>query len=900
MPITFGAPQFFVLIPLLGIVGWYFRRLELWKPLRMIILLLMVVLLADPSIMRNQLGMDLWVLIDRSLSARDVVDRDVDEWRNLLERSRPSRHDELHFVDYADEVVTKPNIETTIYPGNRQLTRTSLAIHDVLARVKDNRHTRLLLFSDGYSTEPLTGIAEKLVTMEVPLDFRQLRGEAMVDYRISSFELPGRVQLGEPYILELTVLGAPNSEVPIEIFRGDKKLVNTTVKVEGGVGRLRLTDRIVAPGAHHYEARINPTEDAFAGNNTHENWIEVVAGPRILLVTNYDSDPMIPILKSQGFDVGVITKSLSLEPGMLSGARSVIFNNVPAYEIPNPFLEALDFFVREQGGGFMMVGGKFSFGSGGYFESAVDSLLPVSMELKSEHRKLAVAMAIVMDRSGSMAMTVNSGHTKMQLANEGAARAVELLGGSDAVTVFAVDSSAHEIAPLLNVGKARVELISRIRRIESTGGGIFVYTGLKEAWESLKKSDLGQRHVILFSDAADSEEPGNYQSLIAEMRKEGATISVIGMGNRKDSDAAFLEDIAKLGEGRMFFTDVAGDLPNIFAQETVTVARSTFIEDPVSTQPTGNWFEISNRDLPWLKEVDGYNLSYIREGDQAALISTDEYKAPLVAFGRRGIGRSAAVSFPLGGDFSRRTREWEKAGDFMQTINRWLMGEEIPPGIGLRHEIKGTELSIDLLFDSAEWNKRFALNPPKLKLSRGLESPVTRELPWERIAPGHYSLRTDLPESELIRGAVQIGQSALPFGPVVVGSNREWAFEAERIREMRQTSVTSGGRELVDLADAWLKPEGREMASIQPWLLIPLWCLILFEAFVTRTGWKLPTFERAQTEKRARRPKRRTVAVEPVNSKKTEEKPTPIVTPASEDEDAAARKSRFSRAKKKQ
>ena len=103
---------------------------------------------------------------------------------------------------------------------------------------------------------------------------------------------------------------------------------------------------------------------------------------------------------------------------------------MPAFEIPGDFLAALDFFVNEQGGGLLMAGGKQSFGSGGYFESSIDQLLPVSMELKNEHRKLAVAMAIVMDRSGSMGASVDQGGkqlTKMQLANTGAAKAIELL-----------------------------------------------------------------------------------------------------------------------------------------------------------------------------------------------------------------------------------------------------------------------------------------------------------------------------------------------------------------------------------------------------------------------------------------------------------------------------------------
>ena len=889
-------------------VGWYFRSLELWRPLRVLVLLFATLILADPAVPRKQHGMDLWVLVDRSTSAREVVDRGVVEWRKLLEKARPGRMDRLLFVNYAEEVVADRGGETANYSGGRNLTRTALALQDVLARVDRKRHSRLLLFSDGFSTEPLTEVAEKLTAMGAPLDYRLLRGDEVTDYRIANFEMPNRAQLGEPVILELTVLGTPDGSVPLEIFRGEKRLTEMNAEVKGGVGRVRLSDRILTPGAHSYSARITPAVDAFAGNNRYENWIEIVSGPRILLATNYDDDAMAPVLKAQGFDVRAVTDPLSLEPGMLSGARAVIFNNVPAYEIPNSFLSALDFFVREQGGGFMMAGGKYSFGSGGYYESAVDSLLPVSMELKSEHRKLAVAMAIVMDRSGSMSMTVNSGHSKMQLANEGAARAIELLGAGDAVTVYAVDSSAHQIAPLLNVGKHRHELVRRVRSIESLGGGIFVYVGLKEAWNSLKKSDLGQRHVILFSDAQDSEEPGNYKSLLAEMTRQGATVSVIGLGNRSDVDAPLLEDIAKRGEGRIFFTNVPGDLPNIFAQETVTVARSSFIDNPVGTQATGNWFTLSNRDLPWLKQVDGYNLSYLREGDEAALVSTDEYAAPLVAFGRRGIGRTAAVSFPLGGEFSSLLRNWNKAGDFMQTLTRWLMGEDIPPGIGLRYDLTGTELSVDLLFDSELWKEKFAVRPPAIKLSRGRDNPSTSDLTWERIAPGHYSVRTDLREGELIRGAARAGNAAIPFGPLIVGSGREWAFDSERVQELRQTSQVSGGRELLELADAWLKPEGRELASIQSWLLIPLVLLFLLEALVTRTGWKFPVMsnqagKRVRAEKAAS-PKPVVVTPKPEDSEvavvKKEEERDSVSEDLAPADDAARRQSRFARAKKKQ
>ncbi len=64
------------------------------------------------------------------------------------------------------------------------------------------------------------------------------------------------------------------------------------------------------------------------------------------------------------------------------------------------------------------------------------------------------------------------------------------------------------------------------------------------------------------------------------MRAEGATVSVIGLGTAGDSDARFLEDVAALGGGRMFFNADAAQLPAIFAQETVAGRALRFPDRP--------------------------------------------------------------------------------------------------------------------------------------------------------------------------------------------------------------------------------------------------------------------------------------------------------------------------------
>jgi uncharacterized membrane protein len=895
-------PEWLALLPILMLAGWMLPRLGLWRPLRIILLALITLTLAQPQWRKLEDGMDLWVLLDSSVSAEKPMAKGLAEWEKLLEKHR-GRNDRLHYLNYASEVMRRGAEGAELYERNRQSTQTGLAITQALTlagRESKGRPARVLVLSDGYSTEPLHGIAEKLTRQGVEMDYRVVRDPEPTDFRVAALNIPTRSQLGEPFLIEIEVRGTRDGKVPLTVLRDGRELKTTDVEVRLGSGRIRFTDRIGSAGVAHYEALIAPSVDAFPGNNRHEAMIEIAGGPRVLLLTSYLDDPVAQTLQRQGFTVETVTNLRGLRPGQMAGAKCVILNNVPAFELPADFLRAMDFYVREQGGGLLMAGGTKSFAAGGYFESAIDPLLPVSMELKQEHRKLMVAMAIVMDRSGSMSMTVQNGFTKMSLADEGAANAVRFLSPQDLLTVFAVDSSAHEMVPLQPVGPNRDKMESAVRRIESTGGGIFVYQGLKAAWDQLKDAPVGQRHIILFSDAADSEEPGDYIKLIDEIIANSGTISVIALGKRSDPDAWLLEDIAKRGKGRLFFTDKAEELPSIFSQETVAVARSAFITDPVKTLKAGGWFEISGQSLDWLPVADGYNLSYLRDWASQALLTNDEYKAPLVSFGQRGIGRTAAVSFPLGGEHSSKVRAWPKYGDFLQTLTRWLMGEQLPPGIGLKHHIDGDLLTLDLMHD-AEWEPKLQAKPPRVLIAHGSRAEAAHELAWERLSPGHYQASVTLKEGEMVRGAIQLGGTALNFGPTLLGTSTEWAFDEARAEELRQVSASSGGRELLDFSQAWRSPRVPRFADMQSWLLITALLLMLIEALIARTGWHLPEWAFAGWQWKRREKPKAAVMKHQARLKTPEPAVTkePAAAPPTVEPTPADRQRRFDRAKRK-
>jgi hypothetical protein len=225
------------------------------------------------------------------------------------------------------------------------------------------------------------------------------------------------------------------------------------------------------------------------------------------------------------------------------------------------------------------------------------------------------------------------------------------------------------------------------------------------------------------------------------------------------------------------------------------------------------------------------------------------------------------------------------------------MGDEVPPGLGVRHRLVGSQWTLDLFYENDPWESRFATSPPRVVMQTGYRDGKRGELVWERLAPGHYSVSTSLEENAPVRAALQTGGSAIPIGPVIAGADSEWQFDDERVAELRETSRASGGEELLDLAKAWREPPEPGEEPIRTPLVLVILLLFLFEAFVTRTGWSLPRLEASRIfarQPRSPRPVAATASITPPSSPD----PSPAVPPPTPEPDRESRKSRFKRAKR--
>ncbi|MEO6710818.1 MAG: VWA domain-containing protein [Planctomycetota bacterium] len=802
--------------------------------LRALVLALLVLALGSPYLKRGDVGRDLVIVVDRSRSMPPDGDPVALELIGLAEHARVSG-DRVGVVAFGrNAAIERMSAASGNFGGFRKSadgdgSDLGLALDTALDLIPNDRPGSILLISDGEGNgHDALSSARRAAARGVRVDIRPIARDGSLDVSVERLELPDEVAAGEPFQFSAWVRASSRVEAEFELERDGVVLSKGRRELEPGLNRLLFRDRTARAGIAQYHLRIHADGDRTRENDVGLGALAVV-GSKPVLVLNHDGarDALVQALQSGGIPVEVATpEKARLDRVRLASFRAVILENVAAGRVGLAGLKALDDFVRERGGGFLITGGKASFGLGGYHKSAIDELLPVSLEMRQERRKQGIAMAIVMDRSGSMSVEVRPGVEKMQLADLGAAAAIELLSPLDSVGVIAVDSAAHLIQPLIPVSDPQA-MISTVRKIRSEGGGIFVYTGLYAGAAMLDEAEQKNRHLVLFADSNDSEEQEGCEVLADKLLASGTTISVIALGTEADSDAGFLKRLATRGGGAIYFTESPEELPRLFAQDTLTFARTTFVEEPTATRASAELFALGNfgaaADEQGFPTLDGYNLTYARKDASIGAMTLDESKAPVFAFAQRGLGRAAAFTGEIGGTFGPGVVSWPRFSGFFVTIVRWLAGQEEPQDLFASARREGREAVISLEVDPS------SKTPPD---TNQLQARITdpdghvRELGLERVGEGRFEARFPLERDGISLGTLQVGPErfvslppiALPYSPEFEKPLDSTAPE----RLLRRIAQESGGTAIATAAELWRGPR-----DASEWRLVIRECVIL-------------------------------------------------------------------------
>jgi hypothetical protein len=310
-------------------------------------------------------------------------------------------------------------------------------------------------------------------------------------------------------------------------------------------------------------------------------------------------------------------------------------------------------YVRDLGGGLLMTGARDAFGLGGYAFTPIEGVLPATFDLRRQRHRASLAMVIAIDQSGSMSAEAAPGVTKLDLANEAAARSAMLLSPLDRVAVAHIDTEVHWSQHMTVVDDPRV-IAAAVRRAQPGGGGILVDLALDASYDVLRDQDAQLKHLLLFSDGSDSEEMVHARALVADAARNRITTSIVSMGSGPDTPE--LEHLSRIGGGRFYIVDDLTQLPRIFTEETIAASRSAIVNQTFRARPVEPGAATRGIDLRTAPALSGYAVVNPRPRASVLLAATEE--DPLLLEQQHGVGRSAVWATDAGAALARPWLAW--------------------------------------------------------------------------------------------------------------------------------------------------------------------------------------------------------------------------------------------------
>ncbi len=758
--------------------------------------------------------------------------------------------DRVGVVSFAETAAVEQSPHEGQFSGfsaqvGRDASRLADALDLALSLVPRQSPGRIVVLSDGHWTgRDVAASAARAAAAGVPIDYRAMQRHLAGDLAVEAIEGPEAAATGESFMMTAWLHSPQDQTVSYELLRGEQVIARGKQTVSTGTSRLVFRDMAGNKGTREYTLHVrSETADPVPENNRARLLVGVRGSRPMLCVSPTGTSGLAKLLAAGGLDVRAVSADKckwTLEE--LAGCSAVVLENTSASLIGHTGMENLAAWVSKTGGGLMATGGKDAFGPGGYHKSPLEPIMPVSMELRREHRKLSLAIVVALDRSGSMAMPAAGGRTKMDLANLATADVVDMLGPMDQFGCIAVDSMPHDIVPLTDVTQAE-SIRSKVLKIDSMGGGIFVYEALKAAARMVLPATAGTKHIILFADAADSEEPGDYKALVEKLGKAGVTVSVVGLGTDRDCDSGLLKDIARRGGGQCAFTNNAQELPRLFAQDVFLVARSAFIEEAVGVRATGGLLSITRQPLGSIPAIGGYNLCYMRPGANMALVSEDEYTAPVLAAWQAGLGRVLCYTGEADGEYTGAIAGWDHTGDFFTSLARWTLGgaQGFDAGVVATQELRDGVCRIELHLDPDREATPFREMPELTVLSaRPGEAAQPRQARMTWASADSLLGEIPLSGSETVLatmsapglGKTTLAPMCLPYSPEYLPQKPGRGTEA-----LRRLAAATAGRARVDLGEVWADiPRAPQWVALTPYLLLAAVTLLLLEVAERRTA----------------------------------------------------------------
>ena len=685
------------------------------------------------------------------------------------------------------------------------------AIRSAVALMPTEGSRRIDILTDGVPTSgDLTIAAEEAAELGVAVDVVQSDTGTGPDVLVDAVHMPATARLGESVEARIVVQSNTAGAAQLRVHAGSDAVDVIDVTLAPGTNEFAFQYPAGEAGFLRVGAQVVAPFDTRVENNSAEGLVRVLGPAQVAVVEGAPGEAaeLAMALVAAGLEVDLLA-AIPADNALLS-YDAVVLVNVAAPTTAET--ERIAAYVESLGRGLVVVGGDQAFGLGSYQATEFENLLPVSSNPDDLVRRQSVAEVLVLDTSGSMGAChargdnfVEGGVNKTDISRAGAQAAIEALTIQDRVGVLAFSSGTDWAIPLgPKLDPAEIEAALGVL---TPAGDTEIAVGLTEALNELRGAEEELRHIILFTDGWDPNE-ADLLPIADEIADSGVTLSVVGTG---EGAGTTLQRMAQLGGGRYYDGADLSAIPEVFVEETLTVARS-LAQEGLFVPIRGGFSQVTEG-LEATPPLRGYVLTTPKATAMTPLLVGEE--DPLLATWQRGLGRVSAWTSDSTARWSADWLPWDGYVDFWGRVVSDVVpaGRETPPEV----RVSGGVASIE--FDAGD----VPLDAAGLATVRTPTGEV-EVVPLRRTSSSVFSGQARVSEPGAYWVAVSIdegGQTVASGSSGAVSSySEEYAFRDPDPSFAADLAATTGGRvepspdSVFDRAPV----TGRSRQAIWPWL----------------------------------------------------------------------------------
>ncbi len=812
--LTFLHPEAGWLLLLLPVFVWWARKAApLRLALRLAVFAALIAALAQPSLIYPRRGAPQVFVVDQGDRLSPAVREQVREAVTAAVARR--RADGPVTVIQRGGAPLKLRADRFVLlgakPSDDSLTKALALALNVLPQGAKGRIT---LVSDGLSTDRDWGRAvDGLLSRGVAVDTVTLAAGRQ-DAFIARVATPV-VGAGEHIPLHVGLEGAGQG-LSIAVFDGARRVAAIgPFDLDGA-----LTVSLSLPGepSGYHALRLELSRDGQVVSRYQTDL--AVQDPLPLLYANgRQAGAGAALQRLLGDGVRVETRApATLGTMNLVAYRAVMLDDVPASALSASSQARLVAAVREGGLGLVVSGGEAAFAPGGYADTPLAAALPVEIRQDELTEDPSVALAVVIDTSGSML------GAPLDLGKQVARLAVRKLTPADSVGVVEFYGGRQWVAPM-QPARDIPEVERAIGRVQAQGGSEHLFGALQEAYYGLQNTQARYRHILVISDAGVNAD--RYPQLIRHIAEDQVSVSTVLVGGSAEGEARMAQ-WARLGRGRFYVVNDEFSLVEINLKQPQQkpepgVKRGGFVL--AASAPAYGWSGLTAPP----PALDGYARVGGRPlADTLLRTGTGD---PVLASWQWGAGRVTALMTEPVGEGAAGWRNWDGYGDWLRRLIARTADRR--PDWDVRLGRVGGQVSI-----VAQRVRGGGDGVPSLRLlgDGGVEqflTPVAR-------APGLFTatvqVASDRPVRVEVREAESVTRAALP---AFAGGDPDRPLSEADAMPLDQLSRLTGGKAFDTVAALAAKPgaHGEEAAALDLWGWLCWLALALYLADILYRRW---------------------------------------------------------------